>query len=118
MLRLLLWLELELPPLLLATDAVPRHDDVVRGRELADAAERGTSRKRRPQREDLDDPDGIDLALRARVPKQSLCLGREADVSAELADEQGSHAETVAGEQELVARTIPDGEREVSVEAP
>ena len=65
-----------------------------------------------------DDPDLIDLALRARVSKQRLCLGREADVSAKLADEQGSHAETVAGEQELVARTIPDGEREVSVEAP
>ena len=109
--------EVDVPPAPLLADALGADAQVVGRRELADARERRALREVRPRREGLDEAGRVELAAPLRVPQQRLRLGREAEVAAELGDEERPDAEPVAREEELFLLTIPDGEREVSVQA-
>ena len=51
------------------------------------------------------------------MAQQRLRLGGEADVAAELGEEQRPDAEAVARQQQLLPLAVPDGDREVAVEA-
>ena len=109
--------EVDVPPAPLLADALGADAQVVSRRELANAREGGALRQVRPRREGLDEAGRIELAAPLRVPQQRLRLGREAEVAAELGEEERSHAEPVAREEELFLLTVPDGEREVAVQA-
>ncbi len=108
--------ELEIPPAPLLDQAVRAPAQVVGGSELADAGERGAVGQDRPGGEGLDEAESIEVATGLRVAEQRLRLGGEAEVTAELGQEERTDAETISGEEQLLLAAVPDGEREVSVQ--
>ena len=109
--------ELEVPPAPSPRSGRPGRAEVVGGRELADADERRAVGQDRPGRERLDEPERVELASRRGVAEERLRLRREAEVAAELGEEERTHAEAVPREEELLLAAVPDRDREVAVQA-
>ena len=89
----------------------------MRRRELTDACERGAIRERRPGDEGVGNSNRVELAPSGRMAEQSLALGREADVTVVLGEEERTDPEAVPREQRLTGLAVPDRDREVAVQA-
>src|SRR5262249_17635244 len=107
----------EIPPTALLDPSVLADAQVMRGRELADADERRPIGQHRPHRERLDECERIDLTPGGRMAEERLGLRRERKIAPELGDEERPYAEAVASKEQLSSLPVPDGDREVPVEA-
>ena len=116
-LRSLFGNEINVPPSCFANDAIGPDHRVMSRRKLANSLEGRMVGQARPQREDVDDPYGVDLSRGRGVAEQRLPLRGKTDVAVVVGQKKRSHAESIAGEKELPPLAVPDGQREVAVEA-
>ena len=108
--------EVEIPPANGTVRTVGADDEVVRRRQFPDPHEGRPIGQRRPEREDVGDSPGIELARRPWMPEQRLGLGREAEIAAVRGEEERTNSEAIPRQEELLALPIPDREREVAVQ--
>ena len=104
-------------PVALERDPAIPDEHGVAGRQLLDPPEERPRRERAPEREDLVQSHRIGGRGHAGAGEDRLDLGAEDQGAVGLRVEEGADAQPIAGQEQGAVPAVPDGDRELAVEA-